>query len=313
MNQITLMGECMVEFGSSTQPKLYKQGFAGDVFNTAIYIKRCMGDNSAVHFLSAIGQDSLSDEMLQLMYEESLDTHLVYRSNTAQMGLYLINVDEEGERSFTYWRDTSAAKQTIKLLADDGGYARIASSNMFFLSGISIAILSQADRVLLWHYLAELKANGTLIVFDPNYRPALWSSVEETKQAYNLAFELADIALPGVDDHMVLYGAKTSSDVANFLNQYDIKEYVIKNGSQGMHTFFNGIESQVAVEPVKNVVDTTSAGDAFNGGYLSARMMGRTVVESAEFGAKLSACVIGHKGAIVDKDSLNEHLKRHPI
>jgi len=313
MNQITLMGECMVEFGSAAQPKHYKQGFAGDVFNTAIYIKRCMADKAQVKFLSAIGNDALSDEMLCQMQTESLDTSLVYKTDSAQMGLYLINVDDQGERSFTYWRDTSAAKQTIKLLADNGGIECLSAPNIFFLSGISIAILPQADRVLLWHYLAQLKSEGTLIVFDPNYRPALWSSIEETKQAYNLAFELADIALPGVDDHMVLYGAKTSSDIANFLNQYDIKEYVIKNGSRGMHTSFNGIESQVAVEPVKSVVDTTSAGDAFNGGYLSARMMGSSVVESAEFGAKLSACVIGHKGAIVDKNTLNEHLKRYPI
>ena len=303
----------MVEFGSASQANLYKQGFAGDVFNTAIYMKRCLADKCSVHFLSAIGQDSLSDQMLQLMYEESLDTHLVYRSSSAQMGLYLINLDEQGERSFTYWRDTSAAKQTIKLLADDGGYSRLASANMFFLSGISIAILPPSDRVLLWHYLAELKANGTLIVFDPNYRPALWSSIEETKHAYKLAFELADIALPGVDDHMVLYGAKNSVDVANFLNQYNIKEYVIKNGSQAMYTSFNGIEHQVDIEPLKTVVDTTSAGDAFNGGYLSARMMGKSVIDSAKFGAKLSACVIGHKGAIVGKDSLYAHLKRYPI
>lgn len=74
-----------------------------------------------------------------------------------------------------------------------------------------------------------------------------------------------------------------------------------------------GERSYIKVTPVDNVVDTTSAGDAFNGAYLSARMLGKTTKQSANFAAKVSACVIQHKGAIVDKAIFSQHLIDFPM
>jgi len=316
MSNIIVMGECMVEFGRavgcSDKPtqdnNLYKKSFAGDVFNTGIYIKRCVKDQANVNFLTAIGRDENSNEMLAMMERESLETNLVYQSTSAQMGLYLINVDSEGERSFSYWRETSAAKQVVRFLSDDLDNPALSNVDSFFFSGISIAILSERDRQKLWRFIFELKASGTKIIFDPNYRPTLWSTLNETRAAYAAAFELADIALPGVDDHMVLYDAKNAEDVATFLEQFSIDEIIIKNGSQGMLLSVDGKRSYIDVDPVENVVDTTSAGDAFNGAYLSARLMGRTAEQSAKFAAKVSACIIQHKGAIVDEAVFNQQL-----
>jgi 2-dehydro-3-deoxygluconokinase len=314
---IIVMGECMVEFGragdATGEGNLYKKSFAGDVFNTGIYIKRCVKELANVNFLSAIGSDENSKEMLAMMEKESLKTNLVYQSTSAQMGLYLINVDDEGERSFSYWRETSAAKQVVRFLSDDLDNPAFKNVDSFFFSGISIAILSERDRQKLWHFIVKLKAAGTKIIFDPNYRPTLWSTLNETRAAYAAAFELADIALPGVDDHMVLYNAKNAEDVAGFLEQFAINEIIIKNGSQGMLLSVGGIRSYVDVDPVANVVDTTSAGDAFNGAYLSARLLGRTAEQAANFAAKASACVIQHKGAIVDETVFSQHLIDYPM
>lgn len=303
----------MVEFGRADEANLYKKSFAGDVFNTGIYIKRCVKDQANVKFLTAVGNDENSHEMLAMMEQESLDTSLVYQSSTAQMGLYLINVDSEGERSFNYWRETSAAKQVVKFIGDDIDNPALSQVDCFFFSGISIAILSEGDRQKLWHFILKLKATGTTIVFDPNYRPTLWTSMNETRAAYAAAFELADIALPGVDDHMVLYNAKSAEDVAEFLEKFSISEIIIKNGEQGMLLSINGKRHHVSVEPIKQVVDTTSAGDAFNGSYLSARLLGRSPEQAALFASKVSGCVIQHKGAIVDKAVFAQQLIDFPI
>jgi 2-dehydro-3-deoxygluconokinase len=307
------MGECMVEFGRASDANLYKKSFAGDTFNTGIYIKRCVKDLANVKFLSAIGKDENSNEMLAMMKQESLDSSLVFRSSSAQMGLYLINVDSEGERSFTYWRETSAAKQVVRFIHDNVDNEGFEEIDLFFFSGISIAILSEADRQKLWRFVLKLKASGTKIIFDPNYRSTLWTSVNETRAAYATAFELADIALPGVDDHMVLYNAKSAEDVADFLEKFSINEIIIKNGSQGMLLSVNGERSYIDVDPVKSVVDTTSAGDAFNGAYLSARLLGKSPEHSANFAAKVSSCVIQHKGAIVDEQIFDQHLNDYPM
>jgi len=202
MSNIIVMGECMVEFGRASgrtgEDELYKKSFAGDVFNTGIYIKRCVKEQANVKFLTAIGCDENSNEMLTMMEKESLDTSLVYQSSSAQMGLYLINVDSEGERSFSYWRETSAAKQVVRFLSEDLDNPALTQIDSFFFSGISIAILSEGDRQKLWRYIFKLKASGTKIIFDPNYRPTLWTSLNETRAAYATAFELADIAFPAL-------------------------------------------------------------------------------------------------------------------
>ncbi len=303
----------MVEFSRAHEDNLYKKGFAGDVFNTGIYLKRCVKELANVSFLTAVGNDENSNEMLAMMEEESLDNSLVYRSSTAQMGLYLIDLDSEGERSFSYWRETSAAKQVVRFISSDLDNPAYSQVDNFFFSGISIAILSEGERQKLWRFILQLKASGTKIIFDPNYRPTLWTSLNETRTAYATAFELADIALPGVDDHMVLYNAKNAEDVADFLEQFSIKEIIIKNGSQGMLLSVDGVRCYIDVEPVKQVVDTTSAGDAFNGAYLSARLLGRSTEQSAKFAAKVSACIIQHKGAIVDENIFNQQLINHPM
>ncbi len=313
MNKIVVMGECMVEFGSTNTENVYKQSFAGDVFNTGIYIKRCVQANADVSFLSVIGNDEISNKMIDMMHQEQLDTNMLYHSPTEKMGLYIINLDDEGERSFTYWRDNSAATKLIQFMEADCGVENLKGIDTFFFSGISIAILSADDLIILWRYIAQLKSNGTTIVFDPNYRPLLWHSIEITRSAFNIAFTLSDIVLPGVDDHIALYGAKTAEDVADYLETLCVKEIVIKNGSEGMLISVYGERTYIDVEPVEKVVDTTSAGDAFNGGYLSARLMNKSVISSAKFAANVASCVIQHKGAIVSKRVFTDHLNKLPL
>tara|TARA_R110000744_G_scaffold47804_1_gene104930 strand:- start:1201 stop:2142 length:942 start_codon:yes stop_codon:yes gene_type:complete len=313
MSNIVVMGECMVEFGKAEQANLYKKSFAGDVFNTGVYIKRCIENQANVSFLSVVGDDEISDQMITLMHDEDIDSRFLYRSTQDKMGLYLINVDNKGERSFTYWRETSAAKKLMHFIEKDGGIDKLNGIDTLFFSGISIAILPPEDLFTFWQYVAQLKSAGTHIVFDPNYRPALWPNEEAARSAFNIAFSLANVALPGVDDHIALYKARNAEDVADLLEEIGVDEVVIKNGSQGILVSENGQRSYLKVEPVKEVIDTTSAGDAFNGGYLSARLMKKSVTESALFAANVAKCVIQHKGAIVDKKAFAEYLINHPM
>ncbi|GAA6204564.1 sugar kinase [Thalassotalea sp. SU-HH00458] len=313
MKNIAVMGECMVEFGSAELPQTYKQGFAGDVFNTGIYIKRCVEQKATVNFLSAIGNDELSDQLIKLMTQENLNNDLLYRSNTEKMGLYLINVDDEGERSFTYWRKDSAATKIMQFIESEETFDKFAQIDSLFFSGISLAILSESDLTSFWSFLASIKNFGVKIIFDPNYRPTLWQGEEAARKAFNIAFSLSDVVLPGVEDHMALYGAKSAEDVADYLEELGVEEIVIKNGPESILISEKGKRAIIDVIPAHKVVDTTSAGDAFNGGYLSARIMGRSIEQAALFAANVAKCVIQHKGAIVDKKSFSEHLTKFPM
>ena len=212
MKQVIIFGECMVELFQLVD-NVYHQAFAGDVYNTAVYCKRSAPQQLNLKFLSAVGTDLVSDKLIAQLELEKLDSSLVLRTKTARPGLYMINTDCFGERSFVYWRDSSAAKQSLALFRQHNTIANLLPADVFYFSGISLAILSLDDRTYLFALIKELKAQGVHIVFDPNYRPALWPDAEICRANFDQAYALSDIALPGLDDHKVLYGSTSATDV----------------------------------------------------------------------------------------------------
>ena len=309
MKNIFLFGECMIELmaASKDQPaNTMKQSFAGDVFNTAVYLKRTFADQK-VHLVTAVGQDQFSLDMIQYFESESIGTDFVYQSETKIPGLYSIQLDDQGERSFTYWRENSAARQVMQHITDEA-ISRLSLGDMFFFSGISLAVIEPSARADFWCLIDRLKAAGVQIVFDPNYRPRLWSSPQEAQEQFELALEKSDLSLPGVDDFEQLFGMTTAEEVSNYCQQFDLNELIIKNGEQGILVVVNGEATHFSITPVKNVVDTTSAGDSFNGVYLGARIEGRSVADSIALASKAAGFVIQHKGAIVDKTAYQQFM-----
>ncbi len=308
MKQLLMIGECMIELSQDSEPAKFKQGFAGDVFNTGVYIKRCLKESAQVSLLSVIGEDQMSNKLLDFMQQEQIDERYLYRSKQDNMGLYIINVDDDGERSFDYWREKSAARQLMKFIKEDNENAYFGEIDTIFYSGISLAILPAEDLLDFWCFIESCKSAGCKIVFDPNYRATLWSSPHAAKEAFEIAYALSDIVLPGVDDHQQLYNQHNAAEVATHLEAKGIKEIVIKNGEQGVLISVDGKRLAIDITPVSDVVDTTSAGDAFNGGYLSARQSGQSVKDAVVYAAEVAACVIRHQGAIVSKSSFEQAI-----
>lgn len=298
MKNIHFLGECMVELRPGDGATMHKS-FAGDIYNSAVYLKRCYGD-IGTSIITAIGEERFSDEMLDRFKSEDIDTQFVFRHPIKAPGIYLIETDDEGERSFTYWRSDAAARKVVDFL-DETVVANISQGDMFFFSGISLAVIEETAREQFWQKVKQLKLAGVTIVFDPNYRARLWNSEEQAKQAFQNAFSLSDIVLPGVEDFSVLYGIDSAQGVVDFCVSYDINEVVVKNGPESVITFSEGLPLEHNIIPVKNVVDTTSAGDAFNGVYLGARLSGDSIANAVMLAAKAAGAVIQYPGAIAPK------------
>lgn len=290
---------------------LLKQSFAGDIFNSAVYLKRTF-PQLEVNFASAVGRDPYSNKMLELFYREQIGTEFLYRSETKIPGLYAIQTDSLGERSFTYWRSDSAARQVMKFI-NSSESAKLSRQKMFFFSGISLAVILPEDREKFWSFLKELKIAGVTIVFDPNYRSRLWSSPQEAKEMIEQALRMANICLPGVDDFKQLYEHQSAEDVAEFCEPFGIQELIIKNGEQGINCVIEGQTFRLEVKPVSTVIDTTSAGDSFNGVYLGARFCGHEPRVAVELASKAAAEVIKHRGAIVSSEAFKRFVEELAI
>ncbi|OKY27888.1 sugar kinase [Thalassotalea sp. PP2-459] len=305
MKNIFLFGECMIEL-MHTSSMTMKQSFAGDVFNTAVYLKRLF-PNTNVNLVTAVGQDHFSENMVKYFQDEYLSTDYVFRSETKIPGLYAIQLDQYGERSFTYWRDNSAARTVMDFINEDIT-KQLSKGDIFFFSGISLGVVRPESRDKFWQCIAELKAAGVKIAFDLNYRPKLWATKAEAQAQFLLAFEASDILLPGVDDFAAIFDTNDIHGVISFFEQYHYQELVVKNGEKNVYCLSSTGQDIVDVTPVKQVVDTTSAGDSFNGGYLGARMAGHSITKSVELANQVAGFVIQHPGAIVESSAFSSRF-----
>ncbi len=317
---IFVYGECMIELRdylaldsslNTASSKILKQSFSGDVLNTAIYLKRTFPVLN-VHFVSALGKDKFSVDMLNFFQEEQIGCEFVFQSDTKIPGLYVIETDDIGERTFNYWRENSAAKEVMSFISA-AVVEQLSQGDMLFFSGISLAVMPEKDRPLFWCMLEKLKQAGVIIAFDPNYRAHMWDSTTQVKEQFEQAFTMADIALPGIDDFQELYELDSAEAVSDFLQPFNFKELVVKNGQGSILCFSENKSYLFNIAPVSHVVDTTSAGDSFNGVYLGARAKGFKVEHAVKLASKAAGFVIQHQGAIVEKNAYQHFIERQTI
>lgn len=288
------------------------QTFGGDTLNAAVYLSRGCELNTkkqpiTVSYVSAMGTDPLSEGMLARWQHEGINTDLVLRDKVRTPGLYLIQLDDQGERTFLYWRNQSPARYLLQHPDFNRIEKSLAKMDMVFVSGISLAILPEEDRGKLLTLLASLRRQGIEVSFDSNYRPALWPNdgLKTIKENYQAMYQTTDLALVTFDDEQLIWGDKTPLDTLSRLHQLGVTKIVVKLGEQGCLVGDTTANSHYAVPttPVETVIDTTSAGDSFNGGFLSSYLAGGSLEQSCQRGNTLAGVVIQHRGAIIPKSA----------
>jgi 2-dehydro-3-deoxygluconokinase len=297
------IGECMIELQRSVGAPGMDYRFGGDTLNAAVYMARLLDPAKVrVAYVTGLGVDGMSAEMLASWEQEGIDTRCVQRLPERLPGIYMIETDPDGERRFHYWRKDSAARHWLEAPEAGKVLLQLAAARMVYLSGISLAILSPADRELLIAALAQCRARGGCVVFDNNYRPRLWESAQAAADVYRRVLAHTDIALLTLDDEQAIYGRETARDVVERTRSHGVKEVVVKCGAAPCVVWADGQLHEVAPEPVQDVVDTTAAGDSFGAAYMAARLSGQDPAGAARAGHKLAGTVIRHRGAIIARE-----------
>ncbi len=300
MQKVAAIGECMVEMAHVSGDE-YVRGFAGDTLNMAVYFARAKLPQQSISYITALGDDPYSHYMLDQWQSEGIEINHVRTLPGKMPGLYLIETDQSGERNLYYYRSNSAAKY---LFEDDVGQTlinKLFEFPVWFFSSITLAILMEQSRARFLAAVTKAKAQGIKIVFDTNYRPRLWSSASQAQSHIEAILKLANIALVSFDDQKSLFGDASHEIALARLERYGIEEIVLKMGEQGCYLSEAEQRSHFAVEPVKHPVDTTAAGDSFDGVYLAHRLAGATMLEATEKAAQMAAKVIQYHGAIIKK------------
>lgn len=292
---VTVIGEGMLEL-SRGDGDGWNLRYGGDVINTAIHLAR-LGDR--VRLASALGADPMSAQLRDQWEAEGVDTALVIAADGRLPGLYAIETDAHGERSFHYWRGEAAARRMFDLPQSAAMVAQAAQSDLLYFSLITLAILPDEGREALLSLCEQVRGHGGRVAFDGNYRARLWEDATTARHWRDRAIAVSDMGLPTLADEVEMGEADDAADAAARWGAGDGREVVVKLGGEGC--LVDG--AIVPIPRALTVIDSSGAGDAFNGGYLHARLAGASPQEAALAGHRLAGWNIGRRGAIPARDA----------
>lgn len=281
----------------------WQLGYAGDTFNTALYLSR-LGVPTA--YLTALGVDPFSQEMLAEWRADGLDTSLVLTSGTRLPGLYAVRNDADGERHFYYWREHSAVRELFSLPGIEAALNQARAASQLYLSGITLSLFNESGRGQLNEVAAAVRAGQGEVIFDPNYRPKGWSSAEEARGAIRALAPAVSIVMATFSDEAALFGDASPAHTVVRWRDWGAAHVIVKLGAEGCLVSCPLGTRLVPAVAVKAVIDTTAAGDAFNAGFLAARRAGQSAEQAAAAANRLAALVIQHRGAILPRERTKE-------
>ncbi|WP_232725669.1 sugar kinase [Qipengyuania seohaensis] len=288
-----IFGEAMLEYHSQGGHGLR---YGGDTLNTAIHLARAGHD---VAYVTAVGTDPISDALVAEWQDEGIDTRFVLRHPTRNPGIYAIHLDEHGERSFLYWRDKSAAREMFELDGMKDALAAAAEAKLLYFSLITLAIIGASGREQLFDVSDKRRAAGLPVAYDSNFRPALWSNIADARDVSQRAAKFCSIGLPTNSDERELWNTN-ESDVEIARRWSDEGRLVALKAGESGCLLMRSQQQEPDMIPTRKVkvVDTSGAGDAFNGGFLSAYLAGKDPIACVEAGQSLARQIIGRMGAV---------------
>ena len=277
-----------------------KINFGGDTYNTAVYFSRLTNNKTNTFYSTALGKDNFSKKMISRFKNENIKCDYIRTDGENPPGLYSIEINEKGERSFSYWRDQSPSKYIFlgskgkKLVKD------INNADVFYYTGISAGILDEKQR----KDLIKIGSTATICGFDFNYRSQLHYNKKVSQLLFNEINNRVDIHFVSFDDARELFKIKNPLEIFEIINE---KKNLILIRYKNSIIFKNKQqEIKTVTVPHGEVVDTTAAGDAFNGSFLAIMNNNKNVPveENILISHSVTREVIKHRGAIISKNKM---------
>jgi 2-dehydro-3-deoxygluconokinase len=295
MSKVACIGECMVEL-KQADGGLFSRGYGGDTLNTAVYLARL---GVGVDYITALGDDPLSDEMISGWAAEGVGTKRVARLLGKLPGLYMIQTDDKGERRFFHWRDSAAARSLMDLPQTPEILDSLAGYDVIYLSAITLSLYSAEGRRRLFAAIERAREKEARFAFDTNFRARGWPDLDVARAVFQEAFAAADIVLASTEDLLPLHPGITNEAL---LARISGAEVVLKLAEPASIVRLEGVPYPIKAKPVEApVVDTTAAGDSFAAAYIAARLVGADPIEAARAGHRLAGVVVCHPGAIIPR------------
>ncbi len=305
---VTALGEILIDMThagkSAAGQTLFEQNPGGAPANVLAAVSR-LGGKCA--FIGKVGSDMHGKFLIDVLKKEDICTDGVIEDSDYFTTLAFVNIDDNGERSFSFARKPGA--DTL-LEENEVRFDIIEQSKIFHVGSLSLT--DEPARSATLKALRFAKEKGLIISYDPNYRAMLWESEQKAIEGMRSILKYVDIIKISDEETSLLTGFDNAEDASKALADMGIKTVIITLGAKG--ALVRNKDGFIYSDAEKvNVVDTTGAGDAFMGGFLY------KVIESgkneftlpeitgfAAFANRVAGYCVQHRGAINAMPSINE-------
>lgn len=286
MKSVLCFGEALIDFlslKSIEQDKIqlpaFRQYPGGAPANAAVAVAKLGGD---AKFAGQVGQDTFGDFLQSSLEGYSVDTQYLVRHREAKTALAFVSLDEQGDRSFSFYRDNSA-----DLLFDFSQVDPDWFSDQPILHYCSNTLTTSQSADTTAQIVELASTNQSLVSFDVNLRHNLWATQEADRVLVNSLVWRSDLVKFSKEELLYLSGNNPATYIENCLNK-QCQLLVVTDGG-GSIEYFNRQGSGVIAPPTVQVADTTAGGDAFVGGMLFVLSLCEEPVESLSDQSIMSA------------------------
>jgi len=288
---LTVIGDAIPKEGQTVLGDTFDKGPGGKGSNQAITIARLGGN---VVFLARIGKDSFGKEALELFSNEHIDTEHVRIDPDAHTGAGIIFVDKNGHNAIGV-----APGANYKLSVKD-----LEESVALFGQCRYLLIQLETPLPVVFHAVKKAKQANMKVVLNPAPAQKLEHSI----------YPLLDFITPNETEAEILTGIAIKDQNDAFkagkrLVSMGVKNVIVTLGADGCVLVSNSVEKAFLPPKVK-AVDTTGAGDAFNGGFVFALAQNRDVEEAIDFASKVAAYSVLTVGVVPGLPTMKD-LTRH--
>ena len=279
----------------------YERKAGGAPFNVACALKKF---GSEVKFVGSVGDDLVGQFLIKYAKDFGMDTTYIHQSAERNTTLAFVELNEEGERSFCFYR-----KNTADYLMPSVSEELIASADIVCIGSLMLADEDCVKYAL--DIVERAHAQGKTVAFDVNYRTDIFRDKESAVRTYKKILSVADIVKFSEDE--------VETFTEEYVNGLTDKLVLITLGKDGSEWRYKGRKNRVPTITVKPI-DTTGAGDAFFAGALSVldKNVGKPLTDdildcSLRFGNVAGALNTTGRGAIdnlPDLDTVNKYLDK---
>ena len=261
MFNIVAIGELLIDFTpvKSEPGTCYLQNAGGAPGNVLAMAAR-LGSETA--FIGKVGNDKFGNYLGRVLTESGVNTAGLVYSEQYPTTLAFVHLEQNGDRSFSFYRQGCA---DVMLEEEDINYDLIDNTQALHFGSLSFT--TEPSKTAVEKAVKYASSHGKLITYDPNYRPALWASLEQATEAMSFGLEYADIVKVSEAEAIILTGESDFIKAGQKLARLGIRLVCITLGEKGAFYFHNNSSGIVQGYPAK-AVDTTGAGDAFMGAVI---------------------------------------------